>query len=71
MNPYDLNDVSKEMNKKHKQKEVKKEYCEWKYIIDKNIYYWESGCKKTLRSKDREFKYCPYCGKEIKDLKNE
>ena len=69
MNPYDLNDVSKEMNKKHKQKEVKKEYCEWKR--GKKSNYYKPGCDKTKWNQILDFKYCPYCGKQIKEIKDE
>ena len=34
--------------------------CEWKY----GKYYWTTGCNTECEIK-LDWKYCPYCGKEI------
>jgi len=66
MNPYDLNDVHKNMDKNNRTKREDK-YCIWEYI--KEFDFYRTGCNRSYWKESRDFsnfKYCPYCGKEIK-----
>jgi transcriptional regulator with XRE-family HTH domain len=47
-------------------------FCEWK-LIDEN--YFETMCEEahyfvTDGIKENGYKYCPYCGREIKEIKD-
>ena len=46
-------------------------YCVWTNQVD----YWETECDNAQiftsgNIEDNEYKYCPYCGKQILDLAN-
>jgi hypothetical protein len=45
-------------------------YCMWRHINNDIEDYFETGCNNTFQFitdgiKENNFKYCPYCGKEI------
>lgn len=55
-------------------------YCTWKRETDlaysENDIYWETDCGRANSSiegtpSDNNYKYCPYCGKGIKEVKEE
>ena len=46
------------------------EYCMWRYLEDWTGSYWETSCNNKFQFingsiEGNDFKYCPYCGKEI------
>lgn len=52
--------------------------CLWEYECDhpeyQRYYYTECGESHMFsdgKISDNKFKYCPYCGKQIKEVKNE
>ena len=50
---------------------MKKQYCEWKYDEDDDFY--ETSCDHGFYFgegdvKENNIKFCPYCGKIIKEL---
>ena len=49
--------------------------CEWTYNEDGHWEYWDTSCGKAFlfsegTPEDSGFKFCPYCGKELKEIKN-
>jgi hypothetical protein len=50
---------------------TEKEYCKWNMTHNPDGWYcYGSSCGKYYSSMiEEEFEYCPYCGKEIKELK--
>ena len=46
---------------------LEKQYCEWKR--GPNTNYFRPNCSQIKWSQLEDFKYCPYCGKEIKEVK--
>ena len=49
-----------------------KTVCKWKRYEDED--YWETDCDNAFCTiegslRDNNFKFCPYCGKEIKEVK--
>jgi len=48
-------------------KNIKKEKCIWEY--DDIDDYYNTSCKNTFcftySKREKEFKFCPYCGKKI------
>lgn len=60
--------------------DIKKQTCKWEeqeYCHDE--FYYDTQCKLSfeflggskLNEIDTDFKYCPYCGKEIEEVKDE
>ena len=52
------------------------EYCMWRYLEDWTGSYWETSCNNKFQFingsiEGNDFKYCPYCGKEIMVEENE
>ena len=48
--------------------------CEWKY--NNSEYYWESSCEHlhifmSDGPEENEYKFCPYCGKKIKEKESD
>ena len=53
---------------------VDDDVCEWKY--NDSEYYFESSCEHlhifmSDGPKENEYKFCPYCGKKIKEMESE
>ena len=50
-----------------------KDKCVWEYTTN-DMDYYETSCNNAFQfnygEKDDNFKYCPYCGKEI-EVENE
>lgn len=44
-------------------------YCEWWW--DKDDYCYLTGCEYEDDNRDCHYKYCTYCGREIKEKNNE
>ena len=54
-----------------KQSDVSDDFCEWKYSDSE--YYFESSCDHlhifmSDGPKENEYRFCPYCGKKIKEV---
>jgi len=52
-----------------------KEYCEWKYVSEDDDYY-ETTCSQAFyltngTPKDNHYKFCPHCGRRIKETEND
>ena len=52
-----------------------KKYCEWKLHDGYEYDYYHTSCQDDFifddgTPKDNHFKYCPFCGKEIKVVEN-
>ena len=53
---------------------VDDDVCEWRY--NDSEYYFESSCEHlhifmSDGPKENEYKFCPYCGKKIKEMESE
>ena len=53
---------------------VSNDMCEWKY--NDSEYYFESSCKHlhifmSDGPKENEYRFCPYCGKKIKEMESD
>ena len=57
-----------------KQGGVSDDVCKWKY--NDSEYYFESSCKHlhifmSDGPKENEYRFCPYCGKKIKEMESD
>ena len=45
-------------------------FCEWKYYKNKSYHNYITKCNYIYKDIiEHDFKYCPYCGKKIKEVK--
>ena len=47
-------------------KEQEKQFCVWKEKKSSHFVFFETSCNTGADNIDEDYKYCPYCGKEIK-----
>ena len=67
-------ETQKDLNTLEAELEKRDGFCEWKLndYFHEDDYYdtscGETGCFMEGGIKDNNYKYCPYCGKEIKEI---
>lgn len=56
---------------KNEMQEKKEEFCQWVFVIDDDVDYWQTECDESFKFthkdgiKDNNFNFCPTCGKRI------
>lgn len=52
--------------REHQKKEFKENNCVWKPVPSMGFIYYKPSCKKhEVSCPPRNYKYCPYCSKQL------
>lgn len=60
----------KALKEEIKEKEERKTTCKYR-IVDAEMHYLKTECGQQVRFKKRGWKYCPFCGGEIKWMRED